>query len=122
MISGTVAGGGMVAGGGAVGGGGVVVAGGGGACGGAEVMCCEAEGAVKSCQWQYVGQGCGKYEQAMNYNYVGEGCGSYDQTEVVTYYGWKVKPICMGVGVIGIFAAVIVVFMQPTVTTSTTLP
>lgn len=67
-----------------------------GACGGAERCCFEAEGSVTSVNWQFVGPGNGMYEQGMSYNFVGEGCGSYDQHEVVTHYGWRVRPCCLG--------------------------
>merc|ERR1719401_2647221 len=112
---GAAGGGGMVMAGG---GGGGMVAGGGaagscaGVCGGAEAMCIEAEGAVKSVNWQYVGDGCGKYNKVQQYNFVGEGCGAYDQETVVVNYGWKFRPCCFG-GV-GVFAVVVLlVFMRP---------
>merc|ERR1719382_1679737 len=119
----------MVAGGG--GGGGMVVAGGGaaggaagcaGECGGAEALCIEAEGVVKNANWQYVGHGSGRYEKTAGYSYVGEGCGSYDQQEIVTAYGWKIKPVCMCLAVVAVVVGA-VVFLWPTeVSTTSTLP
>jgi len=49
-----------------------------GVCGGAETMCFEPQGEVKTVNWKYVGEGRGMYSKVQTYNYVGEG-GSYDQ-------------------------------------------
>merc|ERR1719436_91448 len=68
----------------------------GSACGGAGAMCCEAEGAVTSTSWQFVGEGQGAYSKGSSYNYVGEGSGSFDKATTVAYYGWKVRPCCIG--------------------------
>lgn len=78
-----------------------------GCCGGAGAICCEADGAVSSVSWNYVGTGNGGFDKAQTYNYVGEGCGAYDKTETVTYYGWKLKacilPIAALLLLLGIF-------------------
>jgi len=78
-----------------------------GCCGGAGAICCEADGAVSSVSWNYVGTGNGGFDKAQTYNYVGEGCGAYDKTETVTYYVWKLKacilPIAALLLLLGIF-------------------
>lgn len=54
----------------------------------------EADGAVKSVNWQFVGEGNGGYTKGAAYNYVGEGAGSYVQEEVEEFYGWRLRPCC----------------------------
>jgi len=67
-----------------------------GACGGAEVACCEAQGAVTSTSWEFVGQGNGGYQNINSYQYVGEGAGCYDKEVTTTYWGWKFRKCCIG--------------------------
>jgi len=83
---------------------------------------------VKAVQWKFVGQGCGTYEKTQQYSFVGQG-GSYVQEEVVTYYGWKVRPCFLGLLALAVLLVVAVLFwpQQPTTTTTiappiTTLP
>merc|ERR1712151_354156 len=80
--------------------------------------CCEAEGAVTSTSWQYVGEGQGAYTKAQTYNYVGEGAGSFDKETTVSYYGWKFKPCCMGLGALLLLSGLIYLLstaLSPTV-------
>jgi len=69
-----------------------------GACGGMEVACCEAQGAVTQTNWAFVGQGNGGYNSVQSYQYVGDGCGSFDKETTTTYWGWKFRKCCIGVG------------------------
>jgi len=77
-------------------------------CGGIEACCFEAEGAVSSVNWQYVGVGKGNFEKQQQYSYVGDGQGSYEQEEIVTYYGWKIRPCCVGVILCSLIAGALV--------------
>mmetsp|Transcript_116348 Transcript_116348/g.334094 ORF Transcript_116348/g.334094 Transcript_116348/m.334094 type:complete len:573 (-) Transcript_116348:239-1957(-) len=83
-----------------------------GACGGVEAMCVEPAVDVQAVQWQYVGQGRGKYSTVQSYNFVGEGCGSYEQEVTTTDYGWKIRPlcICLAAGLLGVAAVVLMTF------------
>merc|ERR1719210_822733 len=93
-----------------------------GTCGGAEVACCDADGAVTSVNWKFVGGGAGNYNKVQTYSYVGEGGGAWIQEEVVTKYGWKVKPSCIGLLVLLLIVIIAVMFWpQPKVTTTTTI-
>mmetsp|Transcript_11873 Transcript_11873/g.33839 ORF Transcript_11873/g.33839 Transcript_11873/m.33839 type:complete len:279 (+) Transcript_11873:23-859(+) len=80
-------------------------------CPGADAVCFEAEGAVSAVDWRYVGEGRGGYSKVQSYNFVGQGRGSWNQEEVVTTYGWKLRPFCFGilVAMIVVMAAYVVV-------------
>eukprot|EP00418_Pyrodinium_bahamense_P067505 CAMPEP_0179087762 /NCGR_PEP_ID=MMETSP0796-20121207/39893_1 /TAXON_ID=73915 /ORGANISM="Pyrodinium bahamense, Strain pbaha01" /LENGTH=220 /DNA_ID=CAMNT_0020785275 /DNA_START=17 /DNA_END=679 /DNA_ORIENTATION=- len=56
-----------------------------GKCCGAEILCCEAQGAAVSTNWQFVGRGNGSFDQLPAYQFVGEGRGNYAPTPVVSY-------------------------------------
>mmetsp|Transcript_50740 Transcript_50740/g.69631 ORF Transcript_50740/g.69631 Transcript_50740/m.69631 type:complete len:173 (-) Transcript_50740:848-1366(-) len=91
-----------------------------GACLGAEVLCCEAEGATTAVNWSYVGDGNGGYDKGQTYNFVGEGCGNWEKAEVTTYYGWKLRPCCLGLAAAGILLALLYMFTWTSETTTTT--
>jgi len=101
---------GMATGGGAIGGAGssgFVGGGGAGACAGAggegcAEVCCDGTGAVTSASWQYVGPGKGGYSQVTNYNYNGMGQGDWERVSSVQYSGWRLKPCCLGVLMLGL--------------------
>merc|ERR1719317_1826399 len=113
----------VVAGGGMGGVGGTVVNAEGAACAGAfcgtEAACCDAAGAVKSTQWRFVGAG-GNYNQTTSYQYAGEGGGAYIQEGVITFYGWKVKRVCLGLPLLLALVLVIIFWWpdNPPVTTT----
>jgi hypothetical protein len=94
-----------------------------GACGGAGALCCEVDGAVSSVAWNFVGESNGAYDKSGTYNFVGQGCGAYEKKEVVTYYGWKLRPCCMGISALLLILAIFWWFHSPPlVTTPSPLP
>jgi hypothetical protein len=52
-----------------------------------------------------MGGGRGSYNTVSQYNYVGPGSGAYEKEEVVTYSGWKLRPTCITLLLIGTVVA-----------------
>eukprot|EP00420_Gonyaulax_spinifera_P033355 CAMPEP_0197876058 /NCGR_PEP_ID=MMETSP1439-20131203/5141_1 /TAXON_ID=66791 /ORGANISM="Gonyaulax spinifera, Strain CCMP409" /LENGTH=408 /DNA_ID=CAMNT_0043495327 /DNA_START=11 /DNA_END=1234 /DNA_ORIENTATION=+ len=78
------------------------VGGPGAACGGFGV-CCEPAGAmVTNTGWAYVGEGRGDFAAMPSYNYVGQGVGAYTKEVTTVSYGWKLRPCCVALLLLGL--------------------
>eukprot|EP00444_Apocalathium_aciculiferum_P051328 CAMPEP_0183506762 /NCGR_PEP_ID=MMETSP0371-20130417/7705_1 /TAXON_ID=268820 /ORGANISM="Peridinium aciculiferum, Strain PAER-2" /LENGTH=384 /DNA_ID=CAMNT_0025702803 /DNA_START=62 /DNA_END=1216 /DNA_ORIENTATION=+ len=82
-------------------------------------MCFEPEGQVQTVNWVYAGEGQGGYDKIQNFNFVGDGRGSYESHQVVTPYGWKVRPVCVGLFCVLALVVAGYVVRQSTTATST---
>lgn len=71
------------------------------ACGGVGNMCCEGSGhMVTTIDWSYVGEGRGDSIKTPGYQYVGMGSGSYTKDYLVTPYGCRLRPCCVGLSLL----------------------
>lgn len=64
-------------------------------CGTAGALCFEKDGASKSVNWAFVGEGRGGYEKVQTFTYVGDRAGSFDKEQVITYSGWRCRWCCI---------------------------
>lgn len=94
----------------------------GGACCGAGALCCEAEGAVVSTNWAFVGPGNGAFTTTPTYNYVGEGCGSFDKQEIVTYHLGGLRMECLGLILLVPLLLLGLWYFKPNTATTTPFP
>lgn len=101
-----------------------------GVCGGVEAICLEPEGAITSTSWAFVGKGLGGYDEVPVYNFVGHGHGNYDKEQEVQHYGYKLRPICLGIivclisvpvfgGLLGLFSGAPAAVADTTTSTTT---
>jgi len=76
-------------------------------CGGLGKLCFEPENEMTAVNWITVGEGRGGYERVQRYSYVGQGCGSYEKVPVTTSYGSRIRPACIGLGIVLVLLSVI---------------
>jgi hypothetical protein len=57
---------------------------------------------VTSTGWSFVGPGNGDFVASPSYSYAGQGCGSYTKEVSTVLYGWKLRPCCIALLLLGL--------------------